>query len=350
MPESQTMQTTSTASFTVGDAIERDDVELQEAPDMMMDGSGASLRVLAMLPPILGIAARRWLALDSADHTNHIVYEFETRDALSLHAELSGRSTIRCPHVLPIERVWMDAELGRVWCSSPYMGNQSGIVALGDLLVAKGGRFDSLPEARRAVEQVLVGLKSLHEAGVAFGSLRRDRLQIDPRGAVKLELHGFPSSGVRSAGMQRELAQDELAACGALAYELLTGQTATEYRAPVAAMLPRFGDLWDAWIERAMDPVGGFADAADAIASLPDPARENPIPAVSAAEAARLVIGGIGDLGGGLATPFQGAATRLARTLATRVGWRSGVGTDIRGSGTAEQNPRSGGVDGPGAR
>jgi len=228
--------------------------------------AGRAMRLVRALDPLP--EAVRWLALDERDQTNHVLYEFTADgDAESTLKELDARAGISCLHVLPIEAAWRCEDRSAVWASSPFIGNQQGLVRLGDVVRARGGRLPG-PELCRAHTQVLRALASLHEAGIAAGGLDRDRLLVDARGAVKLELHAFGASAGESALADR--AADDVASAFALAYELATGCAAVDGRAPISRVAVGFNPMWDAVFDRGLDPLGGFGSAVEALEAVND--------------------------------------------------------------------------------
>lgn len=240
-------------------------------PKAIPHAQGRPFRLLRPLPELP--TALRWLALDETSQLNHVLYDLSPlsarlgpQGALRL---LERRTHLRHPHVLPIDDAWADPATGRVWACSPYTGNPHGLVRLLDLARAKGGTLGPA-ETERAIEQILDGLSALHASGILPGRLAEEALLVDRHGAIQIELHGL---GLDPPVAQAEAARDEIAAVANLAHLLLTGLRADEVRLPLGRIVPRRGAIWDAWVHRAMDPLGGFTSASEALDAIrPTPA------------------------------------------------------------------------------
>lgn len=233
--------------------------------------SARSLRVVKPLPQTGGFD--RWLTLDDDRQTNHVLYDLTPlvtrygRDALS--ESLERRTAIRHPHVLPVDTWWWDAAAGMMWMCSPYIGNSSGIYTVDAVRMSKGGVLPPA-EACRAAEQILSALTAFHAQGFVRGSVDPMTVLVDRSGSICIEHHALdqvmrPST---ERGMS-EAIRDELCEVAAIVESLLTGRGSMDPPRPVSRLLRRDGVAWERWIERATDPIEGFASMTDAIAALP---------------------------------------------------------------------------------
>lgn len=233
---------------------------------------GRVLRLIRRLAP--APFADRWLALDEAAQTNHVLYD------LTAAAEANGRLAVldrlsrlaRCggPHVLVIDDCWQDGD--QIWACTPYTGNEHGLVTLDGLVAAKGGTLPG-PETERAVEQVLVGLEALHAAGLTDATVTWERLLVDRSGSVSVEMHGLIEPRCEPF---EESVRNEIGWVAGLAYKLLTGLDPDEPRVPLQRLSPRTGERFVQWVERGLDPVGGFVTAEAALAALPSRSEAGP--------------------------------------------------------------------------
>lgn len=247
-----------------------------EGPPDLGVGSPARAYRLVLALDRLG-PCQRWLALDEQAQTNHLMYDLRSWVAAygmeRVREALTERAAVRSPHVLAIEDVWSDGDAASLWACSPYLGHQRGLVRLGDLVQTKGGVL-SQPEATRAVEQVLGGLSALHAVGAVCGRIDPASILVDRSGTIVLELHAMEATLARAdrgygADDVGDMVRDEVLAAAGLFFRLLTGSAADETRPPASGFLTRQRAQWDRWIDRALDPMGGFATADEAIAALP---------------------------------------------------------------------------------
>jgi hypothetical protein len=212
--------------------------------------------------------ARRWAALHERDHTGHLIYSLGTaRDRFAKKRFLAAAeklAPVRHAHLLTIESYALSDKLGACLVA-PYSGHQGGVVTLGELIEHKGGRLPAA-EAQRALTHLLEGVSALHDAGVADGALGLDRIHVDPRGSLLIELPGFWRA-------QRSLPQltdidrrADICAVATMGHQMLTGAASPEGPPSLPADIdPR----WRAWLTIGLDPLEGFATASDALRSLP---------------------------------------------------------------------------------
>lgn len=223
-----------------------------------------------------GRSADRWLAVHERDDTTFVVHRFRVpRDRVEQRrfvGAVEALSELDHPHVLPIVQSSLgSAWAGNAWVVTPYTGNADGLVTLERLARDKGGRVPP-NEVERAVVHLLEAAEYCHAKGHAHGPIQADEVLVDPRGSLTIELYGLGRLISRSATVastaRRETRVDEVRSIVSLAYRLLTGLTADEPRIPSARLVPRLSRALDEWLERGLDPVNGYATAADALAAL----------------------------------------------------------------------------------
>jgi hypothetical protein len=220
--------------------------------------------------------AERWLAVHEADQSLHIAYRFKTADEATETSirECTARiSAVGNTHLLPCEAIFGGIG-GSVWVVCPFTGNHDGLVSLASLLKAKGGRMTPL-EADRTLTQLLEAIAAAHADGCHHGHIRMDEIVVDRRGSLAIELYGLRrrlgTLWSRTAG---EVAKDEVRSIVEIGYTLITGLSAEEPRILASRLFPKLDRRWDDWFEEGMDPLGGFASADEALASLPSLRRE----------------------------------------------------------------------------
>ncbi len=215
--------------------------------------------------PARSPTARRWAAVNDAQASGHLVYTLELAkhrlNARRFVAALERISRVHQQHLLPVEAYSLDDELGGC-VVTPYLGDPGGVVTLEELLDAKGGRLGPL-EVQRAVTQLLGGIAHAHAQGVADGNLWLDRVHVDPRGSLLIELLGLWREMWRGGDVAMVVARDDVRAVAAMAYRMLTG---VEHGTGPGGEIDR---RWEAWLRRGLDPIDGFATAAEALADLP---------------------------------------------------------------------------------
>jgi hypothetical protein len=223
-----------------------------------------------------GPIADRWVAVHEAEHTLHTAYRFKTADPVvtaSIREGASEVSRIANTHLLSVEAVH-DGVGGSVWVVTPFTGNHDGIVTLASLVHDKGGRLTPV-EAERALTQLLEGVIAAHGAGCYHGPLAPEEVLVDRRGSLAVELYGLRRRlGTLWKRPATEVAKDEVRSLVEIGYSLITGLSADDPRIPAARLFPRLDRRWDDWFNEGLDPLGGFATAEEALASLPSLRRE----------------------------------------------------------------------------
>lgn len=229
-------------------------------------------RMVRPLEP--GPLGERWLAVHEVELTSHVVHRFAPRiDKAGQRRFLSAVESVRGiehAHVTPIE-VFAVCPSGRGCVVTPYTGNQDGLVTLASLLAAKGGRMTPV-EAERAVTHVLEAMDHAHGAGVVHGALSDAELMVDRHGRVSIELYGL-ARALAGLAANSEVVRDEVRSAVEIAYRLITGLAADEPRIAAGKLVKKLDPAWDAWLERGLDPAGGYDTAAEALSLLPS-ARE----------------------------------------------------------------------------
>jgi len=221
-----------------------------------------------------GPLSERWLARHEFDHTSHVVHYFAERHNRSCQRRfleaIEAVAVAKSAHLLAIERFGV-CPGGRGAAVTPFTGNHQGLVTLAALLELKGGRM-SPTEAERAITHILEGV----EAGAPIGGngpVTLDQVLVDRHGRAAIEFYGL---GPRLKGAARtgpESVRDEIRSVVEIGYRVLTGLEPEEPRVPVSRLERRLPRAWEAWLERGLDPVSGFATVEEALLGLPS--REN---------------------------------------------------------------------------
>ncbi len=226
--------------------------------------------------------AERTLALIPGDDRAVICYGYRPdghrRTAEDLADRIARIAEVRHAHLLPIESIHLTAT-GTLWLTTPYTGNQEGLVTLAGLARAKAGQCSPF-EVLRAVTQLLEGADAAHAQGIFQGPFDPDAVLVDTRGSLFFELYAVRRLFQGLSCDDRRLARDEVSSVASLAYHLLTGIPAAEPRVRATRLVKRLDRAWDAWFEEALDPSGGFESARDALDALPG--REPAVPVVTA--------------------------------------------------------------------
>jgi hypothetical protein len=215
--------------------------------------------------PVRSPQAQRWSAVHERETSGHLVYTLELAkhrlNARRFTAALERISVLRHCHVLPIETYALDEEWGGV-VVSPYLGDPGGVVTLEELVDAKGGRMDPF-EVQRSATHLLEACIVAHSHGLADGNLWLDRVHVDPRGSLHIELMGLWREMWRGGEVAEAVARDDVRSVAAMAYRMLTG---VEHGTGPGHPL----DLrWERWLRRGLDPLDGFASSEDALRELP---------------------------------------------------------------------------------
>lgn len=215
--------------------------------------------------PLRAPRARRWAAINTAMSSGHLVYSLELArhrlNARRFSAALERIAVLHQRHLLPIESYALDDGLGGC-VVTPYLGDPGGVVTLEELLEAKGGRMTPM-EVQRAVTQLLGGIAEAHAQGVADGNLWIDRIHVDPRGSLVIELIGLWREMWKGGETAVVVARDDVRAVAAMAYRMLTG---AEHGAGAGGPIDR---RWETWLRRGLDPIDGYATAEEALRDLP---------------------------------------------------------------------------------
>lgn len=216
--------------------------------------------------------AERWLALHEMDQSSHVVYLFPTRHGNSekrrFLTAVQHAAELEHAHILRIEQYSFDVG-GRPWLVTPFTGDADGLLRIERLLRTKGGQM-SPQEAERAIMQLLEAVDYAHERGHCHGPIRLDEVIVDRHGSVLIELYELARGlrGLLAAG-NAELRRDEVRSVVEIAYTLITGLSAEEPLIPAGRLVRRLDREWDEWLDRGLDPTGGFDSAREAFDALP---------------------------------------------------------------------------------
>jgi hypothetical protein len=224
-------------------------------------------RLVRPLEPFAGW--ERFIALHERDDTDHLIYRHpalhEAADRRRLMAAIGPLAALRHPHLTELTAYSFD-EQDRMCLVSPYTGNQEGLVTLADLVARKNGRME-VAEVALCVEHLLDAVATARRAGLSDGPIEADRVQIDRRGSVRIELYGLPRADRRAAGVCA--ASDEVRAIAELCVWLLTGIRQDIAPTGISRLAGRAARAWEPWLETALDPVRGFESPDEALESLP---------------------------------------------------------------------------------
>lgn len=214
--------------------------------------------------------ADRFLALHVRRQSSHIVYRFEPcRDRAERRRFLSAFETLgslRQAHLLAVEQFSFGSQ-ARGWMVSPYPGNQDGLVTLRALLDLKGGRMGPF-EAERAMTQLLEAAAFAQDRGLAHGAISSGDVLVDRHGSLLIEAYGLERMLAGDDAGEDDEVRLETDSIVRLGYECLTGLEAGDAPLPPSRAVRRLEKRWDAWFERAFDPIGGFESAGQALAAL----------------------------------------------------------------------------------
>lgn len=212
----------------------------------------------------------RWLALHEREQTSHVLYRFDLcGDKLERRRVLSALtrlSTLSHPHLLRVERFTLEGEHA-AWAVTPYTGAQNGPLTLPAHVEAKGGRM-SVAEGERAVTHVLEGVRAAHEQGLVHGPIDHERLLVDRFGSIRVELYGYDRLAAGFDRADAELVRDEIRGIVELGYRLITGMEPEEPLIPASRLVRRLDRRVSDWLERGLDPAGGYSTAEEALAAL----------------------------------------------------------------------------------
>ncbi len=121
-------------------------------------------------------------------------------------------------------------------------------------------------ETQRAVTHLLDGIAALHAAGFADGALGLDRIHVDPRGSLLIELPGLHRALGRHETPTPDDRRADLQAIATMAHQMLAGTP------PLRGLpsLPADTDpRWRIWFTQALDQIEGFTTAPQALSALP---------------------------------------------------------------------------------
>lgn len=224
-------------------------------------------RLIRPLEPVLGW--ERFIALHERDDTDHLIYRHpplhEAADRRRLMAAIGPLATIRHPHLTELS-VYSFDEQDRMCLVTGYTGNQEGLVTLADLVERKNGRME-VAEVALCVEHLLEAVSAARRAGLCDGLIDAERIQIDRRGSVRIELYGLPRTDRRLAGVCNGF--DEVRAIAELAVWLLTGLRQDIAPIGISRLAGRAARAWEPWLEAALDPLQGFESPDEALELLP---------------------------------------------------------------------------------
>lgn len=218
-----------------------------------------------------GRVADRWLAVHEEHDTSHAVHRLPVppSDHADVIEALEPLSRLDHPHILPIEQVSVGSVGGgNAWIVAPFTGTHDGLLTLGDLLAAKGGRT-AVPEAERTLLQLLGASRYSHVLGFHHGPVSMDEVLVDRGGSLAVELYGVARSLRQRGGAPAEVVRDEVRSIAEIGYQMMTGLPADEPRIPVTRLVRRLDRRWDEWYRAGLDPSGGFASADAALSALP---------------------------------------------------------------------------------
>lgn len=212
----------------------------------------------------------RFIALHERADTDHLVYRHpavhDASERRRLLASIEPMAGITHPHLLEVSAYSFD-EQDRLCLVTPYTGNQEGLVTLSDLVERRSGRLEA-PEVARCVEHLLEAVSAARGAGLTGGPIEPERVQVDRRGSVRIELYGLPGADRINRGFCT--AADEVRAIAAMAAWLLTGLRQDVAPSGIARIAGRGAKAWEPWLEAALDPMEGFESPEEALAALPN--------------------------------------------------------------------------------
>lgn len=219
----------------------------------------------------------RLIALHERDDTDHLIYRHpalhEVAERRRLLASIEPVAAVRHPHLLEVSAYSLD-EQDRLCLVTPYTGNQEGLVTLADLVERRSGRLE-VAEVARCVDQLLEGVEGARAAGLSGGPVEAERVQVDRRGSLHIELYGLPGADRVNRGVCT--GADEVRAIASMAVWLLTGLRQDIAPERIARIAGRSAKVWEPWIEAALDPFNGFETPAEARRALPTRGRTEPV-------------------------------------------------------------------------
>lgn len=215
------------------------------------------------------------IMLHGHERTNHLMYRFEhINDSVArrrVFDRIMKTARLEHAHILEIERVGYD-DTGRLCVITEYPGNQEGLVTLGDLLEARGGRLE-FKEAIRLMGQLLEACMHASEQGIVHGPFTMDELLVDRHGCTLIELFGLEQALHNEYSVPDARAEQTRTVIG-IGYHLATGMPFGEHSSESEGGKPsKFTKKnerhWDNWFGYAMDPMGGFDSSMQALETMP---------------------------------------------------------------------------------
>jgi len=217
----------------------------------------------------------RLIMLHDRDRTNHLLYRFDQISDTVARRRVFDRflktAHLDHAHILKIRQVGYD-DTGRLCVITDYPGNQEGLVTLGDLLEARGGRLE-FNEAIRLMGQLLESCVHASEQGIVHGPFTMDELLVDRHGCTLVELFGL-NQALHNQYSIHDARSEQTRSIIEIGYHLATGMAYGEIASSSDAVQPskftkRNDKFWDTWFALALDPVNGFETSQQAIDTMP---------------------------------------------------------------------------------
>jgi len=239
---------------------------VSEAPNNSLVGTppGALGDVRAVRDLAPSAVGERWLALDDARHTSHVLHVIRGDEATLSRVEgvLARLRSATDPHVLRVEE--LVRRDGSLVVRTEYPGHSDGVITLDALLAVKGNVL-SAPEAARGVRHLLDALLHAHRLGVVNGGLDVTQCLVDRHGRVVVELAGVRAARGGDGVGEGELKREEVRSLGTLAHRMFTGVLPGETRRWGTRVEP----AWERWLTRAIAPMDGYIDVESAARDYP---------------------------------------------------------------------------------
>jgi|TARA_R110002072_G_scaffold42539_2_gene120160 hypothetical protein len=222
----------------------------------------------------------RLIMLHERKRTNHLLYRFgHLTDSVArrrVFDRFLKTAHLDHAHILKVENVGYD-DTGRLCVITSYPGNQEGLVTLGDLLEARGGRLE-FSEAIRLMGQLLDSCVHASEQGIYHGPFTMNELLVDRHGCTLVELFGLQQALHNQYSVQ-DARSEQTRSIIEIGYLLATGAPYSDgvsigEASPSSKLTKRNERLWDAWFALALDPVNGFETSLQAIDTMPTDAEQ----------------------------------------------------------------------------
>ena len=231
--------------------------------------------------PLAGVhRCDRLIMLHDRDRTNHLLYRFDhITDPVArrrVYDRFIKTAHLNHAHILRVQSVGYD-DTGRLCVITDYPGNQEGLVTLGDLLEARGGRLE-FNEAIRLMGQLLESCVHASQQEIVHGPFSMDELLVDRHGCTLVELFGLRQA-LNNQYSISDARSEQTRSIIEIGYMLTTGMPHADVVSSSNAAKPskfakRSGKLWDAWFALALDPVNGFETSQQAIDTMPTDAEQ----------------------------------------------------------------------------